>query len=50
MAVGLSESYVGKVESGVLEPSFRAFSKIAVGLNMSPGEMFILATQEANRG
>lgn len=49
IAVGLSDSYVGKVESGNIEPSFRAFSKIAKGLGMSPPEIYVLVQQEAGR-
>ena len=32
---GLSPSYVAKLESGEIEPSFRAFAKIALVLEMS---------------
>jgi len=50
IAVGLSESYVGKVESGSVEPSLRAFAKIAKGLGMTPPEIYVLVCQEATRG
>lgn len=46
---GLSESYLGKVESGLVEPSFKAFAKIAVELRMKPGEAWVLITREALR-
>lgn len=49
LACGLSESYVGKVESGACEPSARAFAKIAVQLNLKPAEAWILLCQEARR-
>lgn len=49
IAVGLSDSYVGKVESGSIEPSFRAFAKIAKGLGMTPPEIYILVSSEASR-
>ena len=39
---GLSPSYVGKVESGDIEPSLRAFARIARVLNMSQREVVFL--------
>lgn len=49
IAVGLSDSYVGKVENGTLDPSLRAFAKIAKGLGMTAPEIYVLVTQEAVR-
>ncbi len=49
LAAGLSESYVGKIESNSVEPSFRAFAKIAMQLGMKPAEIYILVTHEATR-
>lgn len=39
---GLSPSYIGKVESGDLNPSFDAFCAIAKALNMSDTEVLFL--------
>lgn len=41
-AAGLSPSYVSKVEAGELEPSFRAFSRIARVLQMTDAEIVFL--------
>jgi transcriptional regulator with XRE-family HTH domain len=49
LAAGLSESYVGKVEKGSMEPSLRAFGKIAKQLGLTPREVYLLAMQEAER-
>lgn len=49
LAAGLSESYVGKVEKGTMEPSLRAFGKIARQLNLTPREVYLLTMQEAER-
>jgi predicted transcriptional regulator len=49
LAAGLSESYVGKVESGQVEPSVRAFAKIVTHLRVKPGEAWVLLTREADR-
>lgn len=46
---GLSPAYVNKVERGDVEPSFRAFSKIAVKLGMTQREVFLLVCQESDR-
>lgn len=48
LAAGLSESYVGKVEKG-MEPSLRAFGKIARQLALTPREVYLLTMQEADR-
>ena len=47
LQAGLSESYVGKVESGMIEPSLRGFAKIAACLKLKPGEIHTLLMQEA---
>lgn len=39
---GQSESYVGKVESGKIEPSVRAFARIARVLGLKPSEVAVL--------
>ena len=49
LAAGLSDSYVGKIESGTTEPSFRAFSQIAVTLGFKAGELLTLVRAEALR-
>ena len=41
LLAGLSPSYVGKLESGEIEPSVRAFAKIALSLEMSAQEIFL---------
>lgn len=46
---GLSESYVGKVESGNMDPSMRAFAKIAVALKLTPGELAVIINREAHQ-
>ena len=43
---GLSPAYVGKVEAGVLDPSLRAFARIAVALGMSQQEIWWLVMAE----
>ena len=49
LSAGLSESYVGKVESGVCEPSLRAFAKIVTQLGLNAQEVFLILQQEARR-
>jgi len=41
-AAGLSPSYVSKVEAGTMEPSFRAFCRIAGVLDMSDAEVLFV--------
>lgn len=41
-AAGLSPSYVSKVESGEIEPSFKAFCHIAAVLELSDAEIVFL--------
>lgn len=48
-ASGLSPSYVSKVESGEIEPSFRVFAKLALALGMTTAEITFLLCLEANR-
>lgn len=41
--IGYSPSYIGKIESGQIDPSLHAFAKIAKALSMSQMEItFIL--------
>lgn len=47
LQAGLSESYVGKIESGMIEPSLRGFAKLAICLRLKPGEIATLLAQEA---
>jgi transcriptional regulator with XRE-family HTH domain len=42
IGAGLSPSYVGKVEAGVLNPSFDAFCAIAEVLAMTDAEILLL--------
>lgn len=37
---GLSASYVGKLEAGLIEPSVRSFAVIAVALDLTSHEVF----------
>lgn len=37
---GMSESYVGKLEAGKIEPSLRAFAAIALALELASHEVF----------
>lgn len=46
LLAGLSPSYVGKLEAGELEPSFRAFARLALVLDMSPQEVLFCVIQE----
>lgn len=48
-AAGLSPAYVNKVESGKVDPSFRAFAKIAVQLRMTQREIHALVVTESKR-
>jgi transcriptional regulator with XRE-family HTH domain len=49
LQAGLSESYVGKVEKGEIQPSLCAFGRIAFQLGMSQREIFAVVMQEARR-
>lgn len=42
LQAGLSESVVGKIETGAMEPSLRVFAQIAHTLNLSPLEVAFL--------
>ena len=46
---GLSPAYIAKVEAGNIEPSFRAFSKIVIALEMTAVEVMFLISIEAHR-
>lgn len=52
--IGYSSSYVAKVESGKLEPSVRAFARLAVVLGLTGNEiawlMRLIAAQEQADG
>lgn len=47
LKAGLSESYVGKLEGGRLDPSLRAFGKIAQALGLNCAEVYVLVMQAA---
>lgn len=47
LEAGLSESYVGKLEAGEMEPSFRAVAKLVRVLGMKPGEVYVVLCEEA---
>ncbi len=49
LAAGLSESYVGKVESGAVHPSLRAAAKIMRHLELKPSEIAMIVTLESAR-
>lgn len=42
---GLSESYVGKLESGQIDPSLRCFARIAMALDLTPQEIAFVVRQ-----
>lgn len=46
---GLSGSYVGKVENGEIEPSFRAFALLVRELGFTKAEIVHLVQQEGLR-
>jgi transcriptional regulator with XRE-family HTH domain len=49
--IGYSDSYINKVEAGIVEPSFDAFSRIAVALDFTDQEiLFITRKQFVRRG
>lgn len=50
LAAKLSESVVGKVETGVMEPSLRVFSAIACELALSDREIALLVRLAAQDG
>jgi len=45
-AAGLSTSYVSKLEAGEIEPSVRAFGRLAVALGMNQQEIFFCVITE----
>lgn len=47
LAAGLSESYVGKMEKGEMEPSLKAFACIVRELRLKPNEVHVLVLQAA---
>lgn len=46
LQAGLSPSYVGKLEAGEIEPSVRAFARIALVLGMNQAEIAFCVMQE----
>lgn len=46
ISCGFSPSYVSKIESGEIEPSFFAFSKIAQSLEMTTQEIIFLVMNQ----
>lgn len=42
LQAGLSESMVGKIEAGSLEPSLRTFARLVVQLKLKPREVAVL--------
>jgi predicted transcriptional regulator len=42
LQAGLSESMVGKIEAGHLEPSLKTFARLAVQLRLSRSEIAVL--------
>ena len=49
LKAGLSESYVGKVEKGEIEPSLKTFASIARVLGLSPREINILVVRAGKK-
>lgn len=49
LQAGLSESYVGKLESGSLEPSLSAFARIATELHLTPAEIHTIVLLQAHQ-
>ena len=47
-AAGLSATYVSKVERGAMEPSLKAFGRIAAALDMSDAEANLLVRLHAH--
>ncbi len=45
--VGVSASYVTKVENGDLDPTLRTFSRMALTLGLNPHEIYFLVVQAA---
>lgn len=45
LRAGLSESYLGKVEAGRIDPSLHCFGKISQVLHLSPHEVYFLVCQ-----
>lgn len=47
LQAGLSPSYTGKLEAGKIEPSVRAFGRIALILGLTEAEVFFCVVNEA---
>lgn len=45
---GLSSAYVTKVEAGTVEPSLRAFARLALALGMTEGEVWTVIVNEGS--
>lgn len=45
-----SASYMSKIESGQVEPSFLAFARLVTTLKFSPAEIALVVALEAQRG
>lgn len=50
LEAGLSSSYVGKLEAEEIEPSVRAFARIALVLGMNQAEIAFCVMQEGLHG
>jgi transcriptional regulator with XRE-family HTH domain len=46
----LSAAYVTKVENGAVEPSLKAFARLAVALNMTMHEVWTVVVNEGSVG
>lgn len=46
---GLSAAYVSSLEAGHLQPSLRAFAKLAVELRLTPAEIHLVVLTEARQ-
>ncbi len=49
LQAGLSPSYVGKLESGEVEPSLYGFSKVATVLRLNRHEVYSIVLLESQR-
>ena len=49
LEAGQSGSYVTKLESGTIEPSLKAFSRLAAVLGFTPSEIWAIVACEATR-
>ena len=49
LTAGQSASYVSKLESGRIEPSFTAFARLVTTLGVSPAEVALVVALEAQK-